>query len=197
MKTLGVIVAGGRSSRMGREKVAETLRGRTILSRIVSVLAPQVDEIVINASGDASRFSATGFSVIADMRPEVGTPLAGLHTALSLGKAKGCVAVLTVPSDALFLPADLFARLGSADGEAAIAASGGQAHYLTGLWSARLLGKIETALSRPRCPRLQDWARECEAAIVEWPSRPYDPFFNVNTPEELAEAERIAAEFAL
>ncbi len=197
MRTLGVIVAGGRSSRMGREKAVETLRGRTILSRIVSVLAPQLDEIVINANGDASRFSATGLSVIADVRPEVGTPLAGLHTALALGKTKGCDAVLTVPSDGPFLPGDLVARLRAAKGGAAIAASGGQAHYLTGLWPPGLLGKIERALAQPRFPRLQDWARDCEAAIVEWPSQPYDPFFNVNTPEELAEAERIAAEFGL
>ena len=197
MRTLGVIVAGGRSSRMGREKAVETLRGRTILSRIVSVLAPQLDEIVINANGDASRFSATGLSVIADVRPEVGTPLAGLHTALVLGKAKGCDAVLTVPSDGPFLPADLVARLRAAKEEAAIAASGGQAHYLTGLWPPGLLWKIERALAQPRFPRLQDWARDCEAAIVEWPSQPYDPFVNVNTPEELAEAERIAAEFGL
>lgn len=197
MRTLGVIVAGGRSSRMGREKAAETLRGRTILSRIASALAPQVDEIVINANGDEARFSASGLSVIADLRPEVGTPLAGLDTALSLGKAKGCDAVLTVPSDSPFLPADLAARLFAAGGQAAIAASGGQAHYLTGLWSPGLLGKIEQALAQPRFPRLQDWARDCGAAIVEWPSQPYDPFFNVNTPEELAEAERIAAEFNL
>ena len=49
----------------------------------------------------------------------------------------------------------------------------------------------------PRLPRMQDWVKMCGAAIVEWPTEPYDPFFNVNTPEELAEAERIAAEFGL
>jgi molybdopterin-guanine dinucleotide biosynthesis protein A len=197
MRTLGVIVAGGRSSRMGREKAVETLRGRTIVSRIMSVLTPQVETIVINANGDASRFSVAGLSVVADLRQEVGTPLAGLHTALSLGRAGGYDAVLTVPSDAPFLPSDLVARLVAAERPAAIAASGGQAHYLTGLWSPGFLGKIEHALAPSRFPRLQDWARDCDAAIVEWPSQPYDPFFNVNTPEELAEAERIAAEFGL
>lgn len=197
MRTLGVIVAGGRSSRMGREKAAETLRGQTILSRIIRVLAPQVETIVINANGDPSRFSATGLYVVADLRPEVGTPLAGLHTALSLATAEGYDAALTVPSDSPFLPSDLVARLVAAQCQAAIASSGGQAHYLTGLWSLGLLGKIEQALAQPRIPRLQDWARDCEAAIMAWPSQPYDPFFNVNTPEELAEAERIAAEFGL
>ena len=197
MRTLGVIVAGGRSSRMGREKAAETLRGRTILSRIMSVLTPQVETILINANGDASRFSIAGLSVVADLRQEVGTPLAGLHTALSLGRAESYDAVLTVPSDAPFLPSDLVARLVEAERPAAIAASGGQAHYLTGLWSPGLLGKIEHALAQARLPRLQDWVRDCEAAIVAWPSNPYDPFFNVNTPEELAEAEQIAAEFGL
>ena len=87
----------------------------------------------------------------------------------------------------------LAGRLAAQGRDAAIAASGGQAHYLTGLWSRHLLEDLEQALDQR--PRLQDWAKRCGAAIVEWPATPYDPFFNVNTPEELAEAERIAAEF--
>ena len=76
-----------------------------------------------------------------------------------------------------------------------MAASAGQAHYLTGLWSIALLPTLEAALDRALLPRLQDWTAMCNAAVVDWPAMPYDPFFNVNTPGELAEAERIAAEF--
>ena len=127
----------------------------------------------------------------------MGTPLAGVHTALIHARDAGFDAVLTTPSDVPFLPGDLVQRLATASRGAAIAASGGQQHYLTGLWSPALLHEIERAMAAPQLPRLQDWARMCDAAVVDWPAKPYDPFFNVNAPEELAEAERIAAEFTL
>lgn len=195
MRVCGVIVAGGRSSRMGREKALETLLGRRIIDWAAGRLADQVDAVAINANGDAARFAMTGLPVFGDLRPDVGTPLAGLHAALAHAVEQGFDAVLTVPSDAPFLPRDLARRLSDAGRPAAIAASGGQQHYLTGLWSSGLLPDLEKALDAAPWPRMQDWARQCSAAAVEWPVSPYDPFFNVNTPDELAEAERIAAEF--
>lgn len=194
MRTCAVIVAGGRSSRLGREKALEAVRGRRILDRIIATLSAQVEALAINANGDPSRFAPVELAVFGDLRSEIGTPLAGLHAALTHAARHGFDAVLTVPSDAPFLPADLLARLGR---PAAIAASGGQAHYLTGLWSSGSLRDLELAMAEAGLPRMQDWARRCNAAAVEWPVTPYDPFFNVNTPDELAEAERIAAEFAL
>lgn len=196
MRPCAVIVAGGRSSRMGREKAFEKIRGRTILDRIIARLGDQVHTVAINANG-VGRFDATGLTVFGDIRPEAGTPLAGLHAALQFTNDQGFDAVLTVPSDSPFLPRDLFTRLAETSRRGAIAASGGQPHYLTGLWSRDLLNDVDRALSQPRLPRLQDWAKQCDAAVVEWPVIPYDPFFNVNTPQELAEAERIAAEFGL
>jgi len=196
MSVCAVIVAGGQSSRMGREKAFELVRGRSILQRIVATITTQVAEVVINANGGEGRFGATGLQVIPDLRPDVTTPLAGVHAAISHAAVHGFSAVLTVPSDTPFLPADLVRRLTEAKQSAAIAASGGQQHYLTGLWSVELLPAIERALDAPRTPRLQDWCRMCDTAVVTWPAVPHDPFFNVNTPEELAEAERIAAQFA-
>ena len=193
MRILAVIVAGGRSSRMGREKAFELICGRTIMSRIVERLSSQVSAVVINANGDVERFRDLGLPVVGDVRSDVGTPLAGLHAALCFANEQDFASVLTVPSDCPFLPLDLAGRLAAEGGDAAIAASGGQAHYLTGLWSRHLLEDLEQALDQP--PRLQDWARRCGAAVVEWSVAPFDPFFNINTPEDLAEAERIAAEF--
>lgn len=196
MRPCAVIVAGGRSTRMGREKAFQLVRGRSILARTLSCLRPQVQHIVINANGDAERFREAGL-VIADLCRDVSSPLAGLHTALSFARQNDFDAVLTVPSDAPFLPSDLAPRLAATSRTAAIAASSGQQHYVTGLWSPALLPMLEKALVEPCVPRLQDWARMCDAAVVTWTTEPYDPFFNVNTLEELAEAERIAAEFAL
>lgn len=195
MRTCAVIVAGGRSSRMGREKALELFRGRSMVDWIIERLSAQVDEIVLNANGDTRRFAQLNLPVIIDLCSDVGTPLAGLHTALVFAKNNGFDAVLTTPSDVPFLPDDLLQRLLAANCDAVISASGGQSHYLTGLWSPGLLPAIEEAVQQPRTPRLQDWCKACRAATVEWSANPYDPFFNINTPEQLAEAERIAAEF--
>jgi molybdenum cofactor guanylyltransferase len=195
MRIAAVIIAGGRSSRMGREKAFEQVGHHSILERTMLRLRSQAETLVINANGYAGRFGEAGLAVIPDRRDDLGTPLAGLHTALSLADMEGFDAVLTVPSDCPFLPDNLAARLVQAKALAAIAASGGQAHFVTGLWRPVLLQQLQKALDRPNLPRLQDWAREVEAAIVEWAVQPYDPFFNVNTVEELAEANRIAAEF--
>ena len=197
MKILAVIVAGGRSARMGREKTFELIGGVTILDRIISRLKPQVAMLVINANGDTGRFRQIGLQTVGDIHPEVATPLAGLQTALSLAKAEAFEAVLTVPSDTPFLPADLVVRLAGAGRVAAIAASRGQAHYLTGLWSTTLLPDAGNALDEPVIPRLQDLTQRWRAATVGWPDQPFDPFFNVNTQRDLAEARRIAADFGL
>lgn len=195
MRSCAVIIAGGRSSRMGREKAFESVHGQLILDRIIATLGIQADAIAINANGDASRFAQWGLPVIVDVHSDIGTPLAGLHTALAHAKGNAFDAVLTAPSDTPFLPADLMMRLLSENSPAAIASSGGQAHYLTGLWSVTLLPALQEALHQAPAPRLQDWCSMCRAAVVEWSAVPFDPFFNVNTPEELAEAERIAARF--
>ena len=195
MRIAAVIIAGGRSSRMGREKALEPVGGKPILARIISRIRPQVEDIIINANGPVERFRDMGLPVIPDLHSDVGTPLAGLHTALTLAHDEGFGAVLTVPSDCPFLPDDLVQRLSDAKAQAAIAASGGQAHFVTGLWRPALLKRLASALDRPHLPRLQDWAFEAGAATVEWPVQPFDPFFNINTPEDLAEANRIAAEF--
>jgi molybdopterin-guanine dinucleotide biosynthesis protein A len=193
MRIVGAIVAGGHSGRMGREKAFVAVAGRTILARSIDRVAPQVSHLVINANGDAVRFARTGLAVIADLRPAIGTPLAGIHAGLMLARDEGFDAVLTVPSDCPFLPADLVARLAGAGRPAAIAGSGGQSHFLTGLWHAALLGELEAALDGGMV-RVQDWARLVRAIVVEWPTTPFDPFFNVNTPEDLAEADRLAAQ---
>lgn len=197
MRIVAVIIAGGRSSRMGREKLFEAVGGRTILERIISCLQPQVQAVAINANEAVARFRDTGFPVVPDLRGGVATPLAGLHAALTFAKQARYDAVLSVPSDCPFLPSDLRLRLEQAEALAAIGASGGQSHFVTGLWRVVLLQQLQAALDQPCLMRLQDWAREVDAATVEWRVHPYDPFFNVNTPEELAESNRIAAEFDL
>jgi molybdenum cofactor guanylyltransferase len=194
MKILGAIIAGGQSTRMGGvEKSFIELGGATLLERTLSRLRFQVDDVVINANGDASRFAATGAAVVEDLLTDVGTPLAGLQAALYYGLSKGFDAVVTVPSDAPFLPLDLVERLvegGEVTG-AAIARSGGQDHYLTGIWTTAMAKPLGQLIETEGMKRVQDFVARAKAEKVVWAAVPHDPFFNINTPEDLAEAELI------
>ena len=198
MTVAGVIIAGGRSSRMGGgEKIFAQVGDGNILGHIVDRMASQVGRLAINANGDAARFASTGLDVIADLPGDAETPLAGLRAALRWTAGNGFDSLITVPSDTPFLPRDLLARLAAAGQKAAIAASGGQDHYLTGLWAVSMNGALDNAIREAPMFRVKDWAKLAAAAKVEWPDRPFDPFFNVNTPDDLAEARRIAAEFGV
>lgn len=191
MRIAGAIIAGGRSSRMdGKEKLFLKLGNERLLDRLMARLSCQTDCAIINANGDPARFA--GVTVVPDIRTDISTPLAGLHAVLSWSLNRNFDAVLTVPSDAPFLPYDLLARL--LDHGPAIAASGRQEHYLTGFWPVTLAPVMEQAINS-NIFRVKDWAKLVKARIVEWPIAPHDPFFNINAPEDLAEARRIAAQF--
>lgn len=183
MMIAAVIITGGTSSRMGREKAFLELGGRPLLAHVIGRLAPQVQAIVINANGDPRRFAPFGLPVIADRRGDVATPLAGLHAALYFALENKFDAVLSAPSDTPFLPADLVERL-QEQPLPAIAASGGQSHYLTGLWPVVLAQTLDREISHG-LRRVQDFAARAQAREVEWPLVPLDPFVNINTPEDL------------
>ena len=192
MTIAGVIIAGGRSIRMGgEEKAFKKIGSRTILDRVIARMRPQVDVMAINANGDASRFLTAGLTVFSDRLTAIATPLAGIHASLAWARDNGHDLLLTVPADTPFLPRDLAKRLKAP----AIAASGGQEHFIVGAWPTRLADVLERAIHDNGLVRVRDWAAFVGAGSVEWLATPYDPFFNVNTPEDLAEAARIAAEF--
>lgn len=195
MRVAGVIIAGGKSSRMGEEKALAILGSKPLLAHVIDRIGPQVNALIVNANGNASRFKRFGLTVIPDRRNDICTPLAGLHAALCWAREQGFDAALTVPSDAPFLPRDLVLRLSDMKASAVVSAAGGQQHFLTGLWAHTLLETLEDAIVVQHIVRVKDWVKLCDAATVTWPDQPLDPFFNVNTRQDLAEAERIAAEF--
>ena len=177
----------------GREKAFLELASKPVILHVIEQFEPQVDQLVINANGDAARFSEFGLEVIPDVLTSLTTPLAGLHAALKFTNSVHADALVTVPSDTPFLPFDLVARLvenAGANG-AAIAASGGQEHYIIGAWKAELLDDLESAVTKDNLFRVKDWANRVSAQSVVWSVEPYDPFFNVNAPEDLRIAEQI------
>lgn len=191
MRVLGAVIAGGQSRRMGGvEKAFVSVGGVSLLERVISRVAPQVDDVIINGNGDASRFFHLGRVVVADQLV-TNTPLAGVHAVLHHGRTEGFDAVLTVPSDVPFLPLNLVSRLldeGTQTG-AAVARSGGQTHHLTGLWSTAMADKLEDLLMRGTLRRVMDLADVFEVAVATWEAVPFDPFLNINTPDDLAQAE--------
>jgi molybdenum cofactor guanylyltransferase len=194
MKIIGTVIAGGQSSRMGGdEKAFLYLAGKGILDLVIGRFEPQVDQLVINANGNAARFSEFGLDVVPDALVELTTPLAGIHAGLKFARGVGGDILVTCPSDTPFLPSDLVNRLvaTTSKGGAAVASSCGQEHYVIGAWHTDLLPDLEAAIVRDGLFRVKDWCRRVSASKVKWPDTPFDPFFNVNTRDDLRAAELI------
>ncbi len=201
-KTLGLILAGGLARRMGGgDKASIEVGGRTILDRVLERLAPQCAQIIINANGDASRFSFTGLPVVADDVPGFAGPLAGILAGLdwAAANAPDTLYVASVPGDCPFLPRDFIERLDAArkaEGKPiAYAKSGDWRHPVAGLWPVALREDLRHALTREEIRGIEIWGARHGVALAEWPDVPADPFFNVNTPEDAARANQIAAEY--
>ena len=200
IKIPGVLLAGGLARRMGGgDKPMRTIGGRTILERVIARLAPQCDGLILNANGDPARFAAFGLPVIPDGVADFPGPLAGILAALDWAAANrpGVSLVLSAAGDCPFLPRDLVSRLYGAltseNAELAVAASGGQSHPVIGLWSVGLREQLRHALVVEDIRKIDRWTARYKLATVEWPATPLDPFFNANTVDDLAEADRLAA----
>jgi molybdopterin-guanine dinucleotide biosynthesis protein A len=200
--TLGVVLAGGLARRMGGdEKAGIVVGGATILDRVLARLEPQCRGLIINANGDPARFAATGLAVVSDSVPDFPGPLAGILAGLDWAalNAPDVAWVVSVPNDCPFLPRDLVARLQRTRSEAgtplACAQSGGRRHPVVALWPVELREKLRHALVSENVRKVEDWAARCGVAVADWPDAPVDPFFNVNTPDDVATANRIAAQF--
>lgn len=198
--TVGAILAGGLATRMGGgDKALRTVAGRPVLDRLIARLSPQVTHLIINANEDPARFASHGLPVVADSLPDRPGPLAGVLAALEwAAEAAPPVAwVVTVPGDAPFLPADLVARLHEArlreSAAMACAGSGGWTHPVVGLWPVAIAADLRDAVANAGMRKIDAFTARYGCATAVWPIKPVDPFFNVNTPEELAEADRLAA----
>lgn len=196
----GVLLAGGLARRMGGgDKPMRTIGGRTILERVIARLKPQCDELILNANGDPARFAGFGLPVIADGVADFPGPLAGILAALDWAAANrpDVELILSAAADCPFLPRDLVARLRGAqreqNAELAVAASDGQSHPVIGLWRVDLREQLRHALVVEDIRKIDRWTARYRLATVTWPTTPLDPFFNANTMDDIAEADRLAA----
>lgn len=194
----GIILTGGLSRRMGGgDKTLLRVGGKRLLDLIIERAALQVAVLAINANGDAGRFQDTGLPVISDDVPDFPGPLAGILAGMDWARrtVPDCRWLVSFAGDAPLIPADLVTRLLHAvEGEGAqmaCASSGGRAHSVVGLWPVSLAGELRHALVDEDVRKVRLWTSRYKVSEVPWPADPIDPFFNVNTPEDLARLERL------
>ncbi len=189
MTIAALILAGGQGSRLGYvDKAFLRLDDRPLITLLHARLTPQVDEIAISANGDAARFAPLGLPVFADAPAYAGKgPLAGVAAGLAWAEAIGAETLLTVPVDTPFAPLHLREALSPA---AAVACYGGRQHHLVAHWPVTLRPALEQFLAAPGAYRVRDALDLCAARQVEFAGA-FDPFLNINTPEDLAAAQEL------
>ena len=200
-KIPGVILAGGLSSRMGGgDKCLLSLGSETLLQQVIARLRPQVSAMVLNANGDPSRFADYCLPVVADGIEGYAGPLAGVLAGLDWAAAQGADHIVSVAADTPFFPTDLVHRLNTGRGRAPLALAAsidpkrGQVRQPTfGLWPVALRDDLRAAL-QGGLRKVVIWTdKHGGTEVLFEPENGQEPFFNVNTPEDLAIARQMAA----
>ena len=195
----GVILAGGLSSRMGQDKTRIRLGGVPLLDRAARRLRPQVSSIAVNTNGPIVFERGEELPVFADLDAARAGPLGGVLAALDHARRTHPEAshVATVPTDSPFFPTDLVARLSrviDTPERIAVARSADGLHPVFALWPVALADDLAAWLSGDGALRVRSYlerhqAREITFPPIETARGEFDPFFNINTPADLAEAE--------
>ncbi|MCA0929886.1 molybdenum cofactor guanylyltransferase MobA [Ruegeria profundi] len=208
-KPLGVILAGGLATRMGGgDKGLLQIGGRSLLSHVVDRLAPQVEGLALNANGDPERFRDLGLPVVSDSIEGYAGPLAGVLAGLDWAHSQGADRIVTAAADTPFFPCDLVACLcQAAEGQGyplvlattprradeELKSGGGRGvnrHPTFGLWPVALRDDLRTSLN-DGLRKVVLWTDRHNGREALFSAEPFDPFFNVNTPEDLALAEKL------
>lgn len=199
MSIAGIILAGGQARRMGGgDKALLQAGGRALLQHVIDRLGPQVAEVAINANGDTSRFAEFGLPVIRDTVDGFVGPLGGVLAGMRWAAEHGHSHIVSAAADTPFFPSDLVAKLQSAKGDQPISMAatndperGLSEHPTFALWPVSLADDLEHALTKSNMRKVIVWTSRhgCARAVFDEDGL---PFFNVNTPEDLTEAERIA-----
>ena len=195
-RPLGVILAGGLARRMGGgDKGLILLDGAPILSYVVERLKPQTGALALNANGDPGRFAGFGLPVLRDPLPDFPGPLAGVLAGMDWAAGQGAETIVTAAADTPFFPRDLAARLADVaqgmESPLALAASGGHRHPTFGLWPVALRHDLRAALEGG-LRKIVLWTDRHGARMADFGDGAPDPFFSINTPEDLAEAHVLA-----
>ncbi|HEY9163269.1 MAG TPA: molybdenum cofactor guanylyltransferase MobA, partial [Magnetovibrio sp.] len=195
---LGVILAGGLARRFGGgDKCLIELDGKPLLDHVIARAAPQVDRLLLNANGDPARFQSYGLEVVADVVEGYAGPLAGVLTALEWARdhAPDVAWVASFAADAPLVPTDVVARMVAAIGEQgadmACAMSDARTHPVMALWPVSIAPALRAALVDEDLRKIDKFTARYKTIHVDFPFTDFDPFLNINTPEELEQATRL------
>ena len=193
----GIILAGGLSRRMGGgDKSLLTVGGRSMLAAVIDRLADQASPLVLNANGDPRRFAHFCLQVFSDPIDGYIGPLAGILGGLRWARQNSAARwIVTVPADTPFIPRNLVGRLltGLGDAEIAIARSGGRSHPVVGLWPVEMGDDLERWLGDAGHRKADAWATSRRHVEITFGGdEEFDPFFNVNTPQDTMIAAALA-----
>jgi molybdopterin-guanine dinucleotide biosynthesis protein A len=193
-------LAGGEARRMGGAiKPLLQIRGQPLLAEVVTRLQPQCQALLLSINGDPAPYENFGLPMVTDDLPERAGPLAGLLAGLdwTAEHRPDVTHVISAPADTPFLPHDLVERLTAArradEADIACAASGERIHPVIGLWPVSIRADMRDALTCGE-RKVERFASRYSRALARWPVEPIDPFFNINTADDLAGAERLCAQ---
>jgi molybdenum cofactor guanylyltransferase len=194
----GVILAGGRATRMGGgDKGLREVAGRRLIDHVIERLAPQCCALAINANGDPARLAEFGLPVLPDSLPDHPGPLAGVLAGLDWAAGQGAAAIVTAAADTPYFPMDLVVRLQEGAGASGLCLAGSpdeegrlQRHPTFGLWPVALRDDLRAALTGG-LRKIVLWTDGHGAGLARFESVTFDPFFNVNTPEDIETADQL------
>ncbi|WP_081535363.1 molybdenum cofactor guanylyltransferase MobA [Rhodovulum sp. P5] len=193
-----VILAGGRATRMGGgDKPLRPLGGRAILDHVIARMKPQCAPLALNANGNPARLAGYGLPVLSDSIPDHPGPLAGVLAGLDWAAGLGASHVISAAGDTPFFPVDLADRLWAARSPAGLALAATRDETgktwrqpTFGLWPVALREDLRAALEGG-LRKVVLWTDAHGAGEAEFATTPIDPFFNINRPEDIDEAERL------
>ena len=180
----GLVLAGGQSRRMGRDKAYLEFEGETLIQRAISRVEPQVDVLGLSTGPNKERLSEIDLPRIFDLEPSEG-PACGILAGLAWARASGGMSarLVTIPIDCPHIPFDLVRKLSAEEDGVIFASSGGRHHPVVGSWPASGLEVLLDAFNKGE-RKIDRLAEQLGWTTVDWPTDPKDPFYNVNTPAE-------------
>lgn len=200
MRPVAILLAGGLARRVGGgDKALRSLAGRPLLAHVIDRIRPQIDTLALNANGDPTRFSEWNLPVVADTIGDNPGPLAGILAGMEWAQQTipAATDIISIPTDTPFLPCDLVDRLRAAraatGAEIALAVSQGRTHPVIGLWPIRLKHDLHHALLQEGLRKVGDFANRYRLALAAFNTELVDPFYNLNRPEDFADATRLLA----
>tara|TARA_Y100001970_G_scaffold267688_1_gene358005 strand:+ start:384 stop:1007 length:624 start_codon:yes stop_codon:yes gene_type:complete len=194
---LGAILAGGQSKRMGKDKLFLELNDKKLIEHTIDKVKKYLGKVIIITNTENEFFTKNNLVTVKDCIEGQLGPLVGILTAMKWAKENlnKCFWIATFPCDTPFFPENIIKSFieESKKKESLImsASSHGRKHNIFGLWSLDLCDKLENDLINKKVRKVQDWTEKNKIKNLEFKFKDYDPFFNINTEEDLELAKKL------